>query len=153
MSFVNHWPAPGQRTTSPRSDPQFYHSCPLADSFSPPTFCSYHCLFCHGFEEKGVPSAGVLAVGDIANPQMALHLARMAKRLTGKVTVYTDGATSLAEQLDGMAVDGEVVVERRAIARLEKSSHGTDVIVHFKDGEKVTEGFLVKDTPLLALEV
>ena len=113
----------------------------------------FHCLFCHGFEEKGVPSAGVLAVGDIANPQMALHLARMAKRLTGKVTVYTDGATSLAEQLDGMAVDGEVVVERRAIARLEKSSHGTDVIVHFKDGEKVTEGFLVKDTPLLALEV
>ena len=60
------------------------------------TWARFHCLFCHGYEEKNVVSAGVLAVGDISAPMMSLHMARMAKRLAPKVTIYTDGAEELA---------------------------------------------------------
>ncbi|KAI0456047.1 hypothetical protein F5B21DRAFT_169597 [Xylaria acuta] len=27
----------------------------------------YHCLFCHGYEDRGVESAGVLAIGEVGN--------------------------------------------------------------------------------------
>lgn len=102
----------------------------------------FHCLFCHGYEEKNVNSAGVLAVGDMANPYGALHLARMAKRLTPNVTIYTDGADELAQKTAEVAVDDDIAVESKPITRLEKGEESS-VIMHFKDGRKFTEGFLV----------
>ena len=106
------------------------------------TVVRFHCLFCHGYEEKNVKSAGVLAVGDIANPFGALHLARMAKRLTPNVTIYTDGADELAQKTAEAAIDDDIKVESKTISRLEKGEQSS-VIMHFKDGQTFTEGFLV----------
>ncbi|KAL8832727.1 MAG: hypothetical protein Q9170_004771 [Blastenia crenularia] len=103
----------------------------------------FHCLFCHGYEERDVASSGVLAIGDTANPNLALHLARMAKRLTPNVTIYTHGADELAQKMVEAAVDDDMRVENRIIERLEKTAEGPSVVLHFEDGETVTEGFLV----------
>ncbi len=104
----------------------------------------FHCLFCHGYEEKNVVSAGVLAVGDISAPMMSLHMARMAKRLAPNITIYTDGAEELAQQTAQAAVDDDIKVESRRITRLEKGAEGSTVVVHLDNGQTITEGFLVR---------
>lgn len=107
---------------------------------------SFHCLFCHGFEERDSASAGVLAVGDIASVGAALHLARMAKRLAPTVTIYTNGAEDLYEQIILGLNGSEIKVDKRRIARLEQGSGSeqTRVIVHLEDGTDIREGFLVR---------
>lgn len=70
----------------------------------------------------------------------------MAKRLTGQVTVYTNGAqalteeisTALKESVSGIRIDG------RKIAKLVKGTKAVEVDVIFDDGGIVTEGFLVR---------
>ena len=104
----------------------------------------FHCLFCHGYEERNAPSAGILAVGSIGNPTMALHLARMAKRLAKIVTVYTNGDDKLAEGITKEAInDDNISVQSLPIQRLEKGAEGSSVVVHLPGGKTVTEGFLV----------
>ncbi|KAG5806019.1 hypothetical protein H9Q71_009397 [Fusarium xylarioides] len=39
----------------------------------------YHCLFCHGYEDTGKPSSGVLALGENTTPAAATAFARSAK--------------------------------------------------------------------------
>lgn len=104
---------------------------------------SFHCLFCDGYEERDSASAGVLAVGDIASVGASLHLARMAKRLASTVTIYTNGAGDLYEQIL-LGLNGtDIKVDKRRIARLEQGSGQTRVIVHLEDGSDIGEGFLV----------
>lgn len=68
----------------------------------------------------------------------------MAKRLASKVTVYTNGAKDLGEQLvSNFATEVGIKVDERSITRLEKGSTEPQVIVHFADGQSITEGFLV----------
>lgn len=108
--------------------------------------CSFHCLFCHGYEERGAASAGVLAIGDIADIPPALHLARAAKQLADKVTIYTGGSSDLASALSAALRDEEkstIIADARSIARLVKESEGTDVTIHFSDGSSAREVFLV----------
>ncbi|KAI0153917.1 hypothetical protein BJ166DRAFT_534023 [Pestalotiopsis sp. NC0098] len=45
---------------------------------------SFYCLYCHGWEEKGVSSAGMLIEGDTSKWVVALHFARQALRLSEK---------------------------------------------------------------------
>lgn len=108
----------------------------------------FHCLFCHGYEERGVASAGLLAVDDLAGPEMAQKMARMAGRLAENVTVYTNGSEELKRQIEqsftasakgikGFKVDG------RKIERLEKRGEKSEMLVKFVDGSEVVEGFLV----------
>lgn len=109
-------------------------------------FCSFHCLFCHGYEERGGPSAGVLAIGDIADVGPALHLARSAKQLADKVTIYTDGSEELAQSLvAGLRAEeiSCITVDTRSVVKLVKEPEGTDVTVHFCEGPPVRESFLV----------
>ncbi|KAI1120228.1 putative thioredoxin reductase glit-like protein [Nemania abortiva] len=106
----------------------------------------FHCLFCHGYEERGAASAGVLAIGDVANIPPALHLARAAKQLADKVTIYTGGASDLASALSAALKDDEktaISTDARPITRLVKENEGTDVTVHFADGSSAREVFLV----------
>lgn len=104
----------------------------------------FHCLFCHGFEERDSASAGVLAVGDIASVGAALHLGRMAKRLAPTVTIYTNGSEDLFEQIT-LALNGsEMKVDKRRISRLENGLEQVRVIVHLEDGSNIREGFLVR---------
>ncbi|KAF7173483.1 hypothetical protein CNMCM6106_007561 [Aspergillus hiratsukae] len=108
----------------------------------------YHCLFCDGYEERGQETAGVLALGPIANPPRALHLARMARRLSQSVTVYTNGNEQLAKEIQQAAEVSPVGTswlkfDARPITRFEKGEVAKTVIVHFAAGESKTEGFLV----------
>ncbi|KAK8013408.1 hypothetical protein PG991_009001 [Apiospora marii] len=106
----------------------------------------FHCLFCHGYEEQGVDTAGVLAIGDLANVPPALHLARGAKQLAGKVTLYTDGSEELAMELvKGLRPEeqGLIVTDTRPITRLAKEPAGAAVTVSFSEGPDAPEGFLV----------
>ncbi|KAE8160399.1 hypothetical protein BDV40DRAFT_216576 [Aspergillus tamarii] len=102
----------------------------------------FHCLFCHGYEERGCVSAGLLAVGDVANPMVAIHFARMAKRFATTVTLYTDGAEELAQTLKESARGTGIKVDMRKISKLAKGPGESDVQVIFEDGTQVTEGFL-----------
>lgn len=112
---------------------QFVHPCPR-----------FHCLFCHGYEERGAKSAGVLAIGDLGNTFGSMHMGRMAKRLADKVTIYTDGNEELAEQLRGIvANDPAMRIDNRSIQRLSKGVQGSEVDVTLAGGEVVTEGFIV----------
>lgn len=118
---------------------------------------SFHCLFCHGFEERGVPSAGILAIDDVAAAGPAVHLARQARALVapgGKVTIYTNGpnealATAVEAGLASLE-KSSVAVDTRRIKRLAKApTEGSEVVIHFAgDGDagaegSKTEGFLV----------
>jgi thioredoxin reductase len=105
---------------------------------------SFHCLFCHGYEERDAPHSGVLAVGDLANLIPAMHFARNALQITpGKVTVYTNGEEQLAGNLiTAFGSESKFAVDSRAIQRLEKGPNNAEVIIHFQDGSSVTEGFM-----------
>ncbi|KAJ0365830.1 hypothetical protein COL154_004107 [Colletotrichum chrysophilum] len=66
-------------------------------------------------------SAGVLAVEDVAKAPVALHLARMAKRLARKVTIYTNGASELKDQIvTSLGKDPIIELDDRRVIRLEK---------------------------------
>ncbi|KAI1097186.1 FAD/NAD(P)-binding domain-containing protein [Jackrogersella minutella] len=113
----------------------------------------FHCLFCHGFEERGSASAGVLATGPMlgggggdAAPLMAPVIARMAARLAGHVAVYTDGNEDLGARIRAQLKSGQKFhIENRRIARLAKDPDvegEAGVLVTLEDGVVNKEGFL-----------
>ena len=71
-------------------------------------------------------------------------MARMAKRLSDKVTIYSNGDKEVSSELSKIAADAGFSVEARRMVRLEKAG-GTrsGIVVHLEDGTMVTEGFLV----------
>ncbi|KAL3422107.1 thioredoxin reductase-like protein 1 [Phlyctema vagabunda] len=107
----------------------------------PPDIDGYHCLFCHGYEERGAASAGVLAIGDMGNVFGSLHLARMAKRLAVKVTIYSDGDQELGDQIK-LSAGQEIEVDNRRITRLHKGLAKSEVVMTFEGGEQVTQAFV-----------
>lgn len=50
----------------------------------------FHCLFCHGFEERNASSAGILVLVPEAF-QFSAAFAGMVSKLARKVTIYTNG--------------------------------------------------------------
>ncbi|KAK4451417.1 putative thioredoxin reductase-like protein 1 [Podospora aff. communis PSN243] len=106
----------------------------------------YHCLFCDGYEDRGAASAGVLVGRDVSSAGIALHMARMAKRLSEKVTIYANGDENISSELVDPAEKEGLNIERRKLVRLEKndgSSGGSGVAVSLEDGTQMTEQFLV----------
>jgi thioredoxin reductase len=105
---------------------------------------SFHCLYCHGWEEKGTPSAGMLAEGDVNNVVVALHFARQALRMSRHVTLYTHGNTQLTAELTSAleAAPAPMSVDARKITQLVKGPERSQVILHFEDGTTTTEAFL-----------
>ncbi|RDL38756.1 uncharacterized protein BP5553_03096 [Venustampulla echinocandica] len=111
----------------------------------------FHCLFCHGFEERGAASAGVLAIDDCALGPIALYLARFAARLADKITIYTNGDEVVAKGANealskanpGSKTRKLISVDDRKITKLVKGPHESEVEVVFENGERQTEGFLV----------
>lgn len=109
----------------------------------------YHCLFCHGFEQRGAASAGVLAVDSIASGKMAVHMARMAAPLAKVVTVYTNGDEALAAEVAGALSSSSIEQQRyrtdcRAIARLTFDADSAELVrLSFGEGsEPKSEAFL-----------
>ncbi|KAM7213086.1 FAD/NAD(P)-binding domain containing protein [Rhypophila decipiens] len=108
----------------------------------------FHCLYCNGWEEKGVPSAGMLAQGDVSNALVALHFARQALQLTNSVTIYTNGNHQLADDLQAAlkAAPAPMVVDSRRIVRLSKEPVRARITLYFDDETRKTEGFLAHKT-------
>jgi gliotoxin/aspirochlorine biosynthesis thioredoxin reductase len=104
----------------------------------------FHCLFCHGFEENKALSAGVLAVGDVASPFFAMHLAKQATQFSPKVTIYTNGNENLGFELQHQAVARNVSIENGAITSISLRSKGPDgqMTLQFADGRQDTVSFL-----------
>lgn len=79
-----------------------------------------HCLMCHGHEQRGAASVGILALDGFAEPSTVLRVARSCRQFASRVRIYTNGNKRVATQLRGVAeqVPG-CDVEPAAIERLE----------------------------------
>ncbi|KAF3067453.1 Bifunctional thioredoxin reductase/thioredoxin [Daldinia childiae] len=102
----------------------------------------FHCLFCHGYEDRGASSSGVLAVSPILVAAMAVHMAENAAQLSDSVTLYTHGNDEMATHLNTIA-NSKFKVEPRQIKRLRDNAQANSVIVEFVDGSSKEEKFLV----------
>ncbi|KAH7100181.1 thioredoxin reductase glit [Auriculariales sp. MPI-PUGE-AT-0066] len=105
----------------------------------------FHCLFCHGYEERGAPSVGVLAIDVmLADSGRALHVTHMAERLASSVRIYTNGNTELASQITAnLKGDKPYTVESRKIVQMSPgTATPTSVIVRLQDGTEHEEGFM-----------
>ncbi|CAM1505138.1 Fc.00g107750.m01.CDS01 [Cosmosporella sp. VM-42] len=102
----------------------------------------FHCLFCHGFEERGAESVGVLAGGFLKAPEMLTHVTPMAKRLSKSVTVYTNGNADLASAVRSNLHSSKVHFDTRKITRFALVDSGPSVKITFEDGSSKTEGFI-----------
>jgi len=108
----------------------------------------YHCLFCHGYEERGHTSSAVLAIGMLANVQHGAGVARMAGRLAATVDVYTNGNETLGDQLRAELRDtARFRVLDDKIARVDKDPDvegDAGLLVTLEDGSVRREGFMVR---------
>lgn len=95
----------------------------------------FHCMFCHGYEERG-STAGVLMTG-ILQGDMVGHVSLMAKRLSHKVTVYTDG-----KEWEYKGKSSKIGVDKRKIQSLRLVDGGPKVLITFEDGATAEEGFI-----------
>ncbi|KAH7048222.1 thioredoxin reductase [Macrophomina phaseolina] len=103
----------------------------------------YHCMFCHGFEDTGAKSAGVLALADLVKKEQCYALASMARQFAASLTFYTDAHQQLADDIQSMLKPSSgMTVETKKIDRLEPATGG-GVNVFFADGSSVHEAFLV----------
>lgn len=101
--------------------------------------CSFHCLFCKGYEEKDAESVGVLAIGSVANVPLALHVARQASSFSKSVTIYTNGSDDLAKKIDTViGKESKFRTEARKITSVSK----VNPKVTLEDGTSLVEGFL-----------
>ncbi|KAI1481084.1 FAD/NAD(P)-binding domain-containing protein [Daldinia eschscholtzii] len=105
----------------------------------------FHCLFCHGYEDRGDGSSGVLAVAPVG-AAVAVHLAQNAAQLTGQTTIYTNGNDELLGELKPLVstlVESKFKIETREIKRLIPKDQFRSVSVEFADGSSKEEKFLV----------
>jgi hypothetical protein len=107
----------------------------------------FHCLFCHGYEERGAVSAGILATGLLANVMFAPPVSRMAGRLTDVVNVYTDGNEALGTEIRAVLKSTKRFrIENRKVKGLAKDPDvegEAGVLVTLEDGTVNKEGFIV----------
>ncbi|KAI0812888.1 FAD/NAD(P)-binding domain-containing protein [Xylaria sp. FL0064] len=93
----------------------------------------FHCLFCHGYEDKGASSVGVLAIFPLLLPALAMQMADNAAQLSENVTIYTSAVAQSAKT--------KFMVEARKIKRL-AAVDANSVTVEFVDGGQKEEKFL-----------
>jgi len=107
---------------------------------------SFHCLFCHGYEERGVASIGVLAIDLMAQvPQITNGYARNALQFSDDVTVYTNGSESVHAAMTSLlsTTAKAIKIDNRPIVRLVKGEKDAEVGIQFEDGSEIMHGFLV----------
>lgn len=119
------------------------------DSITDKLYSSFHCLFCHGYEDRGAASTGVLGVQAATIAPLAIHFAENAAQLSESVTIYTHGSEELGTQLQAALSTGskKFKVDTRPIAKLtvvESTGKAPKAIqLEFTDGSSATEAFLV----------
>lgn len=99
-------------------------------------------MFCFGYEHRGSASAGLLAIGVLADPKHAITNAQDARKFVENVTIYTDGDEALKLSLASRLTEG-LHVDDRKIAKLCKYAEGDGIEIHFDSGEKEVQAFLV----------
>jgi thioredoxin reductase len=99
-------------------------------------------LFCHGYEERGSASVGVLAGGLVTDADVLERVAKMAKCLADHVNVYTNGDEELAEQTRAQLKSTRIDFDTRVVAALELVGEGPEMDIVLADGSRVREGFL-----------
>ncbi|KAI0458760.1 FAD/NAD(P)-binding domain-containing protein [Xylaria acuta] len=106
----------------------------------------FHCLFCHGYEERGAASAGLIASGLLGNTMFAPPISRMANRLASTVNVYTDGNQQLGAEIRAVLKSTKKFrIEDRKIKALAKDPDvqgEAGVLVTLEDGTVYREGFI-----------
>ncbi|UPK93540.1 hypothetical protein LCI18_004475 [Fusarium solani-melongenae] len=109
----------------------------------------YHCLFCHGYEDAGKPSAGILALGEISVPAVATALARSAKQITSKVVIYTSNNPAVQTAIADLLGQNNTTIttDDREIASLALGAEGSGITITFADGSSVQEAFLAHKPP------
>ncbi|KAJ4403973.1 hypothetical protein N0V82_010574 [Gnomoniopsis sp. IMI 355080] len=109
----------------------------------------FHCLFCHGYEERDGDSVGLLATGLFNSAAMISHVSGMALNLAKKLTIYTNGNDAIAADIEANAKIADfqtrVTVEKRKIKSLKMVAlwEASDVVVTLEDGTEINETFLV----------
>lgn len=108
-------------------------------------------MFQFGYEQRGAPSAGLLALDALANPLHAEKLAADAHKFVDTVTIYTNANSALAAEISQPLQTADIHVDDRKISRLTSapeaikasSSSSSAINIEFANGEKATESFLV----------
>lgn len=109
----------------------------------------FHCLFCHGFEERGVESVGVLATGSLAVASFLHHIIPMAARFATKnVTIYTNNNSSLHAEAAKLFKSPKVTTDNRKIQSYALKGDGPAMTITFEDGSSKEEGFCVNQPKL-----
>lgn len=79
-----------------------------------------HCLLCHGHEQRGAASVGILALDSFAEASTVLRVARSCKQFASNIRIYTNGNKRVATQLRAVAAQVPGCdVEPAVIERLE----------------------------------
>ncbi|KAI1744108.1 FAD/NAD(P)-binding domain-containing protein [Xylaria scruposa] len=106
----------------------------------------FHCLFCHGYEERGAASAGLIATGLLGNAMFAPPVSRMANRLASNVNIYTNGNEALGAEIRPLLKSTKRFhIENRKIKSLAKDTDvqgEAGVLVTLEDGTVNREGFI-----------
>ncbi|KAK7042376.1 hypothetical protein R3P38DRAFT_2511450 [Favolaschia claudopus] len=103
----------------------------------------FHCLFCHGYEERGQDSVGVIGTGLISNSDIMLHAAPNAARLAKHVNIYTNDNASLLASTKAGLHSSKFAFDDRKITKYRLVDGGPAVEITFADGSTKTEGWLV----------
>ena len=96
-----------------------------------------------GYEQRGVSSAGLLAIDTLASVFHASILAQDAHKFTDEMTLYTSSNPKVASELRTRLEPQGIRIDDRTIHRLLPGPMHSEVIIEFSDGQKKTEGFLV----------
>ncbi|KAJ3577057.1 hypothetical protein NPX13_g3511 [Xylaria arbuscula] len=103
----------------------------------------FHCLFCHGYEQRGSESSGILAINDVAPVPICLHVARNAAQMTKSVTIYTHGNAAAAAEIEkAIGPVAPFKVDSRRITKFELGANELGITIHFEDGSSKEEAFL-----------
>lgn len=107
----------------------------------------FHCLFCHGYEERGAQRAGVLCSDSamLTQKPVAMVIGGMAQRFAETVTLYTQGNATLTKELQADLAASNLKVDDRKIVRVEQISEtpADGLKIQFADGQTEELGFLV----------
>lgn len=84
----------------------------------------------------------MLATGLTVDPDVIERVAKMAKRLSKHVTVYTNGNADLASLTKAQLHSTKIDFDNRMVAEISLVEDGPEVELIFSDGSRKREGFL-----------
>lgn len=105
---------------------------------------SFHCLFCHGFEELGVVNAAALLTSDDdASIDRTVFHAHLARQLTHGITFLANGLSNVEEQPKiVVAKTHGFKIEKREIMSMNKAAPGSFMMIEFTESSVAPFGFM-----------